>query len=219
MYQKEWIETLNQSVQQYSLSKKELITLNRFDYKISDIKKFAFAVQGENEIPIYYSDKFEELKGQKINILLTQITTSKTIEFFDIQKIASFFHSKKLGFSQDLSVLNSVVQMNNERMNEIMENPRFHARSNKDTRVLEEQSMMTAVCIDETTKLDLFVKLKRFSTAADGHFSLVVLAEVDLVSKMITGRYIIMKLNEVKDLDLLKTKQAMDANLNKSIII
>lgn len=40
MYQSAWLETLREMNSNYDRSKKELITLNRFNYKINEIKKF-----------------------------------------------------------------------------------------------------------------------------------------------------------------------------------
>ena len=58
IYQKEWLDNLKEMNKQFELSKKELITLNRFDYKIHDIKKLLYTVKvNENtSIPIYQSD-------------------------------------------------------------------------------------------------------------------------------------------------------------------
>ena len=38
LYQKTWLDSLNEVNPNYQRSKKELITLNRFDYNISDVK-------------------------------------------------------------------------------------------------------------------------------------------------------------------------------------
>ena len=56
--------------------------------------------------------------------------------------------------------------------------------------------MFTTILVDDETKIDMFVKLKKFQTKTDGVFSLIVFSEVDVMNKNITGRYIIIKLSE-----------------------
>lgn len=45
IYQKEWLDNLKEINKQYDLSKKELITLNRFDYRIQDVKKLMYQIK------------------------------------------------------------------------------------------------------------------------------------------------------------------------------
>jgi len=78
-----------------------------------------------------------------------------------------------------------------------MQNKRFATRQSS---LLSEQSMFTTVPVDSDGKcIDLFIKLKRFRTLTDGQFTLVVMAEVDPILKMVTGRYIIFKLGKHVD--------------------
>jgi hypothetical protein len=62
--------------------------------------------------------------------------------------------------------------------------------------------MFTTLLIDQDTKIDMYIKLKKFQTKTDGVFNLITLAEVDVTNKVVTGRYIILKLSEQKDLEL-----------------
>ena len=60
----------------------------------------------------------------------------------------------------------------------------------------------------------MYVKLKKFKTSTDGQFTLVILSEVDINHKVITGRYIIIKLTEVKNYELeLSLKEKLDKQL------
>ena len=54
--------------------------------------------------------------------------------------------------------------------------------------------MLTTIALDEHTKLDFFVKLKKFNTRTDGKYSLLALFEVDVRSKLATGNYILLKI-------------------------
>jgi len=47
----------------------------------------------------------------------------------------------------------------------------------------------------------MHVKLKKFNTRQDGIFNLVTLSEIDVLNQVVTGRYIILKLSEQKDLE------------------
>jgi len=72
--------------------------------------------------------------------------------------------------------------------------------------VLQEQSLFTTIYLDENgTTVDMFVKLKKFDTQTDGKFTLVVFAEVETFTKNVTGRYIMIKFSEHKDLELEET--------------
>ena len=63
-----------------------------------------------------------------------------------------------------------------------------------------EESMFTSLLIDdEGTSLDVFVKCKKFNTKTDGKYTLFVLAQIDPFLKSVTGKYVILKLSEVKD--------------------
>lgn len=62
--------------------------------------------------------------------------------------------------------------------------------------------MFTTILVDTEQKIDMYVKLKQFQTKTDGIFNIITMAEVDVNSKIITGRYIILKLSEHKDLEL-----------------
>jgi hypothetical protein len=83
----------------------------------------------------------------------------------------------------------------------VMEDQRFFA-SKKPRDALQETSMFTTLILDSETKIDMYVKVKRFHTKTDGAFHMVTLAEVDVTSKVVTGRYIVLKLSEQKDLEL-----------------
>jgi hypothetical protein len=58
MYQKSWLDNLKECNTQYDRSKKELITLNRFKYKINEFKKFdhVIKVNDKYSVNIYQSD-------------------------------------------------------------------------------------------------------------------------------------------------------------------
>lgn len=60
--------------------------------------------------------------------------------------------------------------------------------------------MFTSIGVSATDTLDLFVKLKRFKTKADGTFTLAVFLEVDVNTKKVTGRFITIKMTEWVDL-------------------
>jgi hypothetical protein len=47
--------------------------------------------------------------------------------------------------------------------------------------------------------IDVLIKVDTYQTDADGTFSMVVIAEVDVQSKQTTGRYIVIKLSKSKD--------------------
>lgn len=98
----------------------------------------------------------------------------------------------------DMSVHNSMILFNNTNIDNIMQNKRFNKKSD----MVAEHSMFTTLYVDEKTQLNMFVKLKKFKTAADGHFTLVILTEVDVNHKIITGKYIIVKLTESKNYEL-----------------
>ena len=102
-------------------------------------------------------------------------------------------------------------------MDNIMENPRFHSQKKSNT--LAEHSMFTTLQVDDETKIDIFIKLKKFNSTSDGQFSLVVLSEVDTASRMITGRYIIIKLNECKDWEREQNIQEAEDNQRKKHFI
>jgi hypothetical protein len=55
MYQSAWLDTLKEMNLNYDRSKKELITLNRFNYKISEIKNFdqAIKINDRQSIVVY----------------------------------------------------------------------------------------------------------------------------------------------------------------------
>lgn len=91
-----------------------------------------------------------------------------------------------------------------------MEDKRFHKKrvNTFKQNILQEQGMFTTLLVDDKTKIDMFVKFKRFTTKTDGNYSLVALVEVDIATKSITGRYILLKLQEYKtSKELLKLKQ------------
>ena len=45
----------------------------------------------------------------------------------------------------------------------------------------------------------MLIKIDNFQTEADGAFTMIVLAEVDVQNKQTTGRYIVIKLSKSKD--------------------
>jgi hypothetical protein len=59
--------------------------------------------------------------------------------------------------------------------------------------------MFTTIGVSSTDTLDLYVKLKRFKTKADGTFTLAVFCEVDVNTKKVTGRFITIKMTEWTD--------------------
>lgn len=125
--------------------------------------------------------------------------TQKNLEEFDIEQISSLFHNFKMQKDQDMSVHNSMIMFNNTNMDNLMQNKRSNKKTNSN--MLAEHSMFTTVYVDQETQLNMFVKLKKFKTATDGQFTLVIMEEVDIYHKVITGRYIIVKLTEQKDYD------------------
>jgi len=68
---------------------------------------------------------------------------------------------------------------------------------------LAEESMFTSIVIDEEGRqLDMFIKCKKFNTKTDGSYTLVILAEIDPFLKVVTGKYVILKLSEVRDMEV-----------------
>jgi len=57
-YQQEWLDNLKANNKQYSLSKKELIKLNRFAYNISEIKTPHFKVNIGNQTKQIYQSEY-----------------------------------------------------------------------------------------------------------------------------------------------------------------
>lgn len=102
---------------------------------------------------------------------------------------------------QEFQSLNSMVFTSAKDTELVMEDQRFFA-SKKPREALQETSMFTTLVLDSETKIDMYVKVKQFHTKTDGAFHLVTLAEVDVMSKVVTGRYIVLKLSEQKDLEL-----------------
>lgn len=74
--------------------------------------------------------------------------------------------------------------MNMNEINHIMEDKRFHKTIPKRLDLLQEQSMFTTIVLDDQTKLDFFVKHKKFNTKADGKYTLVAFVLVDIVTKL-----------------------------------
>lgn len=58
LYQKGWIDNLKEANSNYDRSRKELITLNRFNYKIAQIKTLdtTIHVNEATSIPVYQSE-------------------------------------------------------------------------------------------------------------------------------------------------------------------
>ena len=110
-----------------------------------------------------------------------------------------------------------MILFNNTNMSNLMQNQRFNKKTNSN--MLAEHSMFTTVYVDKDTQLNMFVKLKKFKTAADGQFTLVIMEEVDIHHKVITGRYIIVKLTELKDYNLEHSLQKQKERLEKQNII
>ena len=141
---------------QFDLSKKELISLNRYDYRIQDIKKemFKVKVNEKTSIPVYFSDYSNDSKkneSNSMNIPLTQLMTSKSLEHFNIEQISSLFNSLKMQSHQDMSIHNSMVMFNNTNMDNLMQNPIFNKKQKTNTSMLAEHSMFTTMYVDEET--------------------------------------------------------------------
>lgn len=81
-----------------------------------------------------------------------------------------------------------------------MEDQRYFAKK-KTNEFLSESSMFTTLTLDSETKIDMYAKLKKFQTKTDGMFNLITLAEIDVTNKVVTGRYVILKISEQRDLE------------------
>lgn len=207
LYQKGWIDSLKETNPTYERSKKELITLNRFNYNIAQIKQLdqSILVNEHALIQVYQSDtKIDNPKAdqpsQFVTVPLTQVTCRNNLKSFDVYLISQLFNYPGMS-EQEFQSLNSMVFTSNKDLDLVMEDQRFFA-SKKPRDALQETSMFTTLVLDSETKIDMYVKVKRFHTKTDGAFHLVTLAEVDVTTKVITGRYIVLKLSEQKDLEL-----------------
>jgi len=209
LYQKSWIDTLIEQNPQCERCKKELITLNRFNYNIDEIKNLDWSIQVSEHasIPIYHSDsKMEvlaspESPAKTVTVPLTQVVCNKSLKQFDVQQVASLFNYLNCS-DKDTQCLNSMVIMNTNEIDSLMVDQKYCTTKKKPNEPLQETCMFTTLMLDSDNKIDVFVKSKKFMTKTDGVFNLITLAEIDVVNKVTTGSYIIMKLSEQKDLEL-----------------
>lgn len=98
-----------------------------------------------------------------------------------------------------------------------MEDKRFHTKEQGPA--LTENSMISTLQIDGNTQIDAFVKLKKFESATNGPYTLVAFAEIDVLHKMITGRYSIVKLSEQRDHEEERRLLAEQEKQNKEDVI
>ena len=58
-----------------------------------------------------------------------------------------------------------------------------------------EASILTSISIDDKTTLDVLIHSKTFESDTDGLFTIVVVSELNILSKKTTGSYAIIKLS------------------------
>lgn len=107
----------------------------------------------------------------EIRMPLTQLVSSESLESFDIERVSNLFNNKYLKSKMNLSTNNSMVLFNTQNIDSMIENTKFV--KNQPIRkpyssMLAEHSMFTTVQLDNSTSIDLFVKLKKFDTMTDG---------------------------------------------------
>lgn len=149
---------------------------------------------------VFKSDFSIEIKSnnskESFTIPLSQTICSCTEDDLSIEPLAALFNKP----NAQLSTGSSQILFNSStKVQSIMEDKRFHSKRPKRSDLLQEQSMLTTISLDDQTKLDFFVKLKTFNTRTDGKYNLLALFEVCVQSKLVTGNYILLKIKEVKN--------------------